>query len=320
METPTGSLTMQNLVNPKEKTYYYIILAVAIFIWLMVAISIIGIFIVGLLALVAWFTHGLLLARLRSESVCITPNQYPELHATFTGVCQRLGLAEVPELYLLQSGGILNAFATRHAGRNFVVIHSSFVETIGASSPMMKFLMGHEIGHIQRKHLFKTMYLTPGTILPLVGEAYHRACEATCDRYGAYAADDPASSMLALTVLASGREASNIDTRKFAEQHFTTRGFFVSWHELLVSYPTLSQRVANILGFQEPQFARRSARHWAAYPCALLFSTKNILLVYVAVVGISVLIALGEQVKPIPGADQPQGQTTSPPAPPSPGQ
>jgi len=323
MESQTVGLSLENLVYPKEKTYYKIILTVAVIIWIAVVASCFGIVVVGLLALVSWFTHGLLVARLRSESVCITPQQYPELHATFTEVCQRLQLAVVPELYLLQSGGVLNAFATKHAGRNFVVLYSSFVEILGASSPLMKFLMGHEIGHIQRKHLFKTMYLTPGMVLPLVGEAYHRACEATCDRYGAYAADDLNSSMLALTVLASGREASNIDTRQFAEQHFTTRGFFVSWHELLVSYPTLSQRVANILGLQEPQFARHSGRHWAAYPCAVLFSAKSILFIYIAVVALSILIALGDQVKKsdASAADQTQDQTqqqsqTAPAAPP----
>ncbi len=297
MESQTGTLTPANLVNPREATYFYVLLVVAIFIWVCVAISVIGIFIVLGLALITWFTHGLLVARLRSEGVLITPQQYPELHASFVEACQRLGLQTVPELYLLQSGGVLNAFATRHAGRNFVVIYSSFVEALGSSSPMIKFLMGHEIGHLQRKHLTKKVLLAPGMILPLLGEAYHRACEATCDRYGAYAANDLPASMLALTVLASGREAVNVNTQYFADQHFTTRGFFVSWHELIINYPTLSQRVAQILGFSDAKYARRSGRHPLAYLCALLFSAKNILYLYLAVVGISVLISLGAQVK-----------------------
>ena len=297
MESQTGTLTLGNLVNPRENTYFTILLVLAIFIWVCVAISIIGLFVVGILALVTWFTHGLLVARLRSESVLITPQQYPDLHASFVEVCQRLGLEKVPELYLLQSGGVLNAFATRHAGRDFVVLYSSFVETLGATSPMIKFLMGHEIGHLRRKHLTKKVFLTPGMILPLIGEAYHRACEATCDRFGAYAANDLNASMLALTVLASGREASNVNTTYFADQYFTTRGFFVSWHELIVNYPTLSQRVAQVLGFADAKYAKRSGRHPLAYPFALLFSTKNILFLYLGVVAVSVLIALGDQVK-----------------------
>ncbi len=314
MESQTGTLSLQNLVNPKENTYFTVLLVIAIIIWLLAVISMVGIFAVGILALAAWFTHGLLVARLRSESVQITPQQYPELYATYTEVCQRLNLASVPELYLMQSGGILNAFATRHAGRNFVVIYSTFVETLGASSPMMKFLMGHEIGHIQRKHLQKKLWVLPGSIIPLIGEAYHRACEATCDRYGAYASNDLNASMLALTVLASGREASQIDTRHFAEQHFKTRGFFISWHELIVSYPTLSQRVANILGFHDAQYARRSGRNFLAYPMAFIFTLKNVVFIYFGVVIISVLIALGNQVKKVQSdisAAQQQSQDSS---------
>ncbi|HEX4141405.1 MAG TPA: M48 family metallopeptidase [Candidatus Methylacidiphilales bacterium] len=297
MESQTGTLTLGNLVNPRENTYFYILLGVSIFIWVCIVISVVGIFIGVALAIIAWFTHGLLVARLRSESVLITPQQYPELHASFVESCQRLGMDKVPELYLLQHGGVLNAFATRHAGRNFVVLYSSFVETIGASSPMIKFLMGHELGHLRRKHLSKKVWLAPGMILPLIGEAYHRACEATCDRHGAYAANDLQASMLALTVLASGREAANVNTQYFADQYFTTRGFFVSWHELIINYPTLSQRVAQILGFADAKYAQRPGRNPLAYVCALFFSAKNILYIYLAVVAVSVLIALGDQVK-----------------------
>ncbi len=299
LESQTGTLTPNTLVNPREETYFYILLVLSIFIWACVVISVIGILVVLVLAVAAWFTHGLLVARLRSESVLITPQQYPDLHASFVESCQRLGLDKVPEFYLLQHGGVLNAFATRHAGRNFVVLYSSFVEALGSNSPMIKFLMGHEIGHLRRKHLTKKVWLAPGMIFPLLGEAYHRACEATCNRHGAYAADDLPASMLALTVLASGREASNVNTQYFADQYFTTRGFFVSWHELIINYPTLSQRVAQILGFADPKYAKRSGRHPLAYICALLFSAKNILYVYLAVVAVSVLISLGDQVKAV---------------------
>ena len=196
----------------------------------------------------------------------------------------------MPELYILQAGGFLNAFATRFTGRNFVVIYSSMEEILGPTGPLMKFLMGHEIGHIQRKHLVKKMLLAPGIIVPLLFQAYHRACESTCDRYGAYASDDLNGSMQALTVLASGRSAAHVDTAHFAVQHFHARGFFVSWHELASTYPTLSQRVAQILGFQDPQYAARPGRHPLAYPCAFLFTFKNIFLAYLVFV---FLMALG---------------------------
>jgi len=311
MEAQTGSLTLANLVDPREKTYFNVLLGISILIWVCVVLSIIGLLAVGVVALIAWFAHGLLVARLRSEGVRITPEQYPALHQTFTEVCQRLGLAEAPDLYLLQEGGLLNAFATRHAGRNFVVLYSSFVEILGPSSPMIKFLIGHELGHLQRKHLTKRMFVAPGTIVPLLAEAYHRACESTCDRYGAFASGDLPASMMALTILASGREAASVDTTHFAAQHFQTRDFFVSWHELIIGYPTLSQRVAQVLGFSDPQYAQRPGRHILAYPFAFfftLFSIRSLILVYISIVAISVLIALGNQVKGTQQAIQDQLQ------------
>jgi Zn-dependent protease with chaperone function len=283
----TGSLTDKNLVHAREDTYFAVLLVISCVLWLCLLLGIVALF---FFALFVWCAHGLLIARLRSESVQITPEQYPELHQTFVEVSQKLGLTVVPDLYVLQAGGFLNAFATRFTGRNFVVIYSGMIDILGASSPLMRFLMGHEIGHIHRKHLIKKLFLAPGFIVPLLYEAYHRACESTCDRYGAYASDDLNASMQALTVLASGRAAEHVDTGHFAAQHFNARGFFISWHELASTYPTLSQRVAQILGFHDAQYSKRPGRHAAAYPFAFLFNFKNIFLAYFLFV---ILMALG---------------------------
>jgi Zn-dependent protease with chaperone function len=288
----TGTLTEKNLVHPREGIYFTALLILSCLLWLCLLIFILAL---PFVALAFWCIHGLLIARLRSESVRITPEQHPELHGTFTEVSRKLGLTEIPELYILQAGGFLNAFATRFTGRNFVVIYSSMAEILGTSGPLMKFLMGHEVGHIHRKHLIKKLALLPGTIVPLLNQAYHRACESTCDRYGAYASEDLNASMQALTVLASGRLAAQVDTGHFAVQHFNARGFFVSWHELASTYPTLSQRVAQILGFQDSQYAQRPSRNPLAYPCAFLFNIRNIFLAYLLFIFLMMLGANGVQ-------------------------
>ncbi len=59
-------------------------------------------------------------------------------------------------LYVLQSGGILNAFAARHAGRSFVVVYSDFMDVLGADWREMKFILGHEIGHLRSRHVPET--------------------------------------------------------------------------------------------------------------------------------------------------------------------
>jgi Zn-dependent protease with chaperone function len=289
------TLTLQTLALPKEKKYFTIAVVISVIVWALILVSCVGIVYLLIGALIAWIANGLLIARIKSESVQIDDKQYPELSATFLEMCQRLGLSKIPDLYILQAGGILNAFATRHSGRSFVVIHSSFLEATGPASPQIKFLIGHEIGHIQRNHLLKHLLLIPSAIIPLIGEAYHRACEATCDRFGAFAANDLDGSTRALMILGAGREAAlHLEPSQFALQHFKERGFFISWHELISKYPTLSQRVSNLIGLNYPDYARQPQRNPWAYLCAFLFSWRTLVGLYLLFV---ILIALGT---PIP--------------------
>ena len=288
------NLTLAELPVPKEKTYFTVSLVISIILWILVVVSLIGIIYALLGGLVVWLTHGLLIARLKSESIRVEEHQYPELYASYMDVCAKLQVAKAPDLYILQAGGLLNAFATRHSGRNFVVVYSSFLEACGADSPQIKFLLGHEIGHIQRRHISKHLLLLPSLIFPLIGPAYRRACEATCDRFGAFASGDLKASMRALLILGGGREAAiRVEPSRFAIQHHSERGFFVSWHELISSYPTLSQRVSNLLALEDPQFGQKTLRNPLAYVCAFLFTWRTVLLAYVAFL---ILIALGQQV------------------------
>jgi len=292
------TLTLQTLTSPKEKTYFQVIVVVSVILWILLCVGIIYA-LIG--ALIAWIANGLLIAKLKSESVLVDEKQYSEFHATFLQVCQRLNVTEIPHLYILQAGGILNAFATRHSGRHFVVVNSSFLEATGPSSPQIRFLLGHELGHIERNHIVKHILLLPSLIIPLLPEAYSRACEATCDRFGAFAANDLDGATRGLLILGAGREAAlHLDVSQFALQHFNERGFFISWHELIAKYPTLSQRVSNLIGIQYPDYARQPARNSFAYVCAFLFTWRTLVALYILFV---VLIALGA---PVPHPPKPE--------------
>ncbi|HEY8967050.1 MAG TPA: M48 family metallopeptidase, partial [Candidatus Methylacidiphilales bacterium] len=291
------SLTLENLTLPKEKTYFGVAAAFASLFWLGLLAALIFCpwsvrFVLLAYSLGAflflWCVNGLLIAKLRAESVEVTEAQLPRLHAVHAEVCRALGETPVPPLYILQSGGLLNGFATRHGGRNFVVITSSLLEALGEASAEVRFLIGHEIGHLRRKHLTKRVFLWPGYVVPLLAHAYSRACEATCDRHGAFAAGESAGAARALLALAAGREtAQKAVPQAFAEQHRRHRGFFVSWHELKIGYPTLSQRVANVLALESPAPApvRAAARNPLAYPAAFVFSIQMVVFLYFALIG-----------------------------------
>lgn len=122
---PVG-LSPQSLTVPKERQYHTWVLILSVLIWAGLAITVVGLFYAALLGFFVWLGNGLLTAHLRAEAVRVGSEQLPELDACFNDVCQRLGVTKVPALYVLQSGGALNAFVTRFAGRDFVVVYSSF--------------------------------------------------------------------------------------------------------------------------------------------------------------------------------------------------
>ena len=274
---PPVGLTLKNLTLSKEGTYFSFVLVISILFWLAIAISIIGIFYALFIGFFVWLGNGLLVAHLRSEAVRVDERQLPELHAAFREVCLQLGVAKPPALYVIQAGGLLNAFATRFAGRDFVVIYSDFLAALGPGSTEMKFILGHELGHIKSRHILKHLFLGPGMFFPLVGPAYRRAWESSCDRFGAFAAQDVEGSVRAMMVLGGGREhGRTLSADVFAGQHSEERGFFVSLHELTSTYPTLSRRVSDLLALKTGTPVRTPVRSPFAYLFAAFIPGGNI--------------------------------------------
>jgi Tfp pilus assembly protein PilE len=106
--------------------------------------------------------------------------------------------------------------------------------------------------------------------LPLLGPAYNRACEATCDRFGAFSVKDMDGAVKAILVFASGKAlAGKVDIAAFSQQALEERGFFVSWYELISGYPTLSQRAANLVAIKDEQPPPAYDRNPFAYVFAL---------------------------------------------------
>jgi Zn-dependent protease with chaperone function len=264
------ALNPTNLTLPKERTLFVITLVFSCLVWLVCVVTIAPILGVAVGAFILWFAHGLLIGRIKSEAVKLDINQTPGLSEVFAEVCARLNLSRVPDLYLMQAGGVLNAFATRFCARDFVVLYSDILEAYGPDSGEIRFLLGHEIGHIRSKHIFKNILLLPGLFLPLLGSAYSRACESSCDRHGAFASQNEAASVRAMMILSGGKEAGRkLLAEAFSNQHHASRGFFVSLHEVFSPYPTLSKRVSDLLDLQKHQRTPRPARNPFAYILAL---------------------------------------------------
>jgi Zn-dependent protease with chaperone function/type II secretory pathway pseudopilin PulG len=292
--------TLEDLVYPNERPLFTISLVLSAGFWLLLLVGTLGIALVyALLFFILYlFAQSGLIAYIRGNAVRITPQQYPDLYQRLEACCQRLGMSEVPETYLLQAGGSLNAFATRFLGRNFLVLFSDVVDALAERPAALHFYLGHELAHVERGHLKWRPVLLPASFLPLLGPAYQRACESTCDNYGAACCDDVEDATRALVVLAAGaRRWRDLDTGAYLQQASETSGFWMSFHELVSDYPWLVKRVARVLS-RSGAHVEVPARNPLAYVFALFVPRSMAgagiasMLMMVAIIGIIAAIAI----------------------------
>jgi Tfp pilus assembly protein PilE len=156
-------------------------------------------------------------------------------------------MKKIPEAYLMHGNGVFNAFATRFLGRDFIVLYSDVVDALDQDPDAVEFYIGHELGHIHRKHIQWRWVLWPAAILPLLGAAYSRAREYTCDFYGLACCNNRQSAVHGLSALAAGHKRwQSMNAEQYTAQVQQTGGFWMSFHELIADYPWLVKRIARI--------------------------------------------------------------------------
>jgi Zn-dependent protease with chaperone function len=197
-----------------------------------------------LIVLFLFFRFGVMIGYIRGNAVKLTATQFPDIYKVFVTQSEQLQLAFIPTVYIMQSGGVLNAFATKFMGRNYVVLYSEMVETYyQQDKSILEFVIGHELGHIKRNHMLKKLLLMPSSIVPFLGSAYSRACEYTCDNIGH--ALCPSGAKSGIVLLASGRGIYKmVNVSEFVAQDSTDGGFWKWFAEKISSHPTLVKRLA----------------------------------------------------------------------------
>lgn len=247
---------MNDLVYPHERPLGAITLVLGILVWLLL---ILGTFGIALLVLAIGFVFYLflqsaLIGHIKGNGVVLTPEQFPDLHAQFIECCQRLQIANPPQAYVLNGEGGLNAFATKFLGTQYVVLLSDVVDAMEAHADGVRFYLGHELGHLRRKHLSGHLLRWPVLWLPLLGAAYSRACESTCDRHGLACSRSPEGAVRALAALSAGSQRwQRLDVPAYLRQAAHTSGFWMSFHELSAGYPWLTKRATRMMGATVPR-------------------------------------------------------------------
>jgi type II secretory pathway pseudopilin PulG len=206
-----------------------------------------------------------LIAHIKGNGVALSETQFPDLHVQFVACCEQLQMTQRPLAYVMNGNGGLNAFATKFLRSQYVVLLSDVVDAMRHHPDGVRFYIGHELGHLRMKHLSWQFLRWPVLWLPLVGAAYSRARESTCDRHGAACSSSADNAARAIAALAAGgRRWQQFDVGAYLEQAKQTSGFWMSFHELTAPYPWLTKRVWRVIDRTAPP----PARHKGAYVLA----------------------------------------------------
>lgn len=234
---------VKNYVTTKEKVYFGIMLFISILCYFLTFITIIGGLYLLIILLCLLFIQGIAIGSIRQNSVKITSEQFGDIYNKVIEYSHKLGLQKIPEVYLMQSGGMLNAFATRFLFKDIVVIYSDIMElAYEQGESAVNFIIAHELAHVKRKHLSKKKYIIFGEFVPFLGLAYSRACETTCDRIASKLSEN--FNVDGLVVLAAGKKLyKQVDVNLFLSNAAEERGFWSWFSEICSTHPHLSSRV-----------------------------------------------------------------------------
>lgn len=288
---------------PREKTLFAIHATLSSLLWLVLLLASFGILLIYLLFgyIAHIFGFSYFISHVRGTGARITAEQFPDIHARLVRGCEKLGIQKLPEAYLLQSDGVLNALAAKFLGSDYVILFSPVVDALDSRPDALDFYIGHELGHIHRGHTgwLKNVLILPTAFLPLIGAAYRRAQEYTCDRYGFALCAKAEDAEFALGVISAGSKRwAGLNRDAFIAQSADTRGFWMSYHELMADYPWLSKRMLALRALATGEQLKAPSRHFLAKLLALF--TLRVpglggaagLLMIVAIIGILAAIAL----------------------------
>jgi hypothetical protein len=127
-------------------------------------------------------------ASIRGNSVRLSNEQFPEVYAILQSHCQKLGMTELPELFL--TGASIQPFSQTFSSwrERYIVIHQIIFDIDDRKSmDVTSFLLGHELGAIRLNHtaVWNEMLLTYISALKLFRNPLERVRTYSRDRYGA---------------------------------------------------------------------------------------------------------------------------------------
>ncbi|MGE5457816.1 MAG: M48 family metallopeptidase [Methanococcaceae archaeon] len=250
---------IKNLRHPAEIPLFIICLLVSIFIYItLMTVPILypeelGIeYVLVVPAAIAFlsFISGQTYGGMMANAIKLSEKQFPELYEIIKRLSSELNLGEIPDAFLIQEGGLINAFATRlYFRKNYVVFYADVVEVAYREGDFgsLEFIVAHELAHIKAGHvtLLYNLSIFPIAFVPvlknLLWTALSRAREYTSDRIAIRLAP---SGKKGLIVLSAGEHLyRDVNYEEYLETARIPEGFWIWSTNLLSTHPALVRRV-----------------------------------------------------------------------------
>jgi Zn-dependent protease with chaperone function len=230
--------------HPTEMPLFFLAMLLSLPIIAAIFVSVAGLVYLGIFIVILFFGHMAAIAYIRGSGIRVTPNHFADLYQMVENSCQRIGINKIPEIYILQGNGLLNAMATKFAFTKFLVIYSSLLDACDDNKGARAMVIGHELGHIKAGHLRWSWLIWPGLLVPFLGNALSRAREYTADRYGAACATNVDAAIAGLVILAGGKKiAKDVSLEAYTAQIKTINTGFMRIGEWMFTHPTLVRRI-----------------------------------------------------------------------------
>ena len=237
--------------SERETVYFVFSVLASILVYVLAAVSIFGIAIVLAIAVFILYVNAMMLGSIRGNGVRIHERQFGDVYERVQVLAKEMELKKVPDVFVIQSEGALNAFATRFLGRDMVVLYSEVFELAREQGEVeLDFIIAHELAHIKRRHVWKNLFILPAGFIPFLAQAYSRSCEYTCDRHAAYTIQNAGAAKRALTLLGIGKKMYlEVNEDAYREQIETESNGIVWFSEVLSTHPHLPKRIQSIEQF-----------------------------------------------------------------------
>ncbi len=260
---PTDSSQFKVKQHPKETAYFNSKLAISAFIYVSFIVGVIylgsiswvaavgPLLILPFILLVLIFNkliHGIFVGIIKGNSTQVTKDQFPEIYSIVEAQAAKLKV-KVPEIFITY--GHFNSFVTKYSRGHILMIYSEVAETtLHGNYDVLSYVTAHELCHIKQKHLSKEKYLFPSRIVPLLGLAYSRGCEYTCDRVGYHFS--PKGSIEGILIMTTGKEIyTKLNIEKHIESAKENEGFWTWLSEKFLTHPHLYKRLIEIKKFSQ---------------------------------------------------------------------